>query len=177
MGVFHSFKVTSFSSCWAINFSCASRYSSSLSYSLKSNFNHSCIISSNSSCLVLPYLVVNNSISPFTVCFPTESNFPTTCSPMYNDNPSISLLNFNDSIISLYFECSGKSLLFSIQTSNDFMNGLSCIPLLHAGTFASFINLFVVPFWIALITVVTSFCIFIILLLHIIIQHYYYTLL
>merc|ERR1711867_190631 len=108
--------------------------SSFLSFFL--SFFLSCFISSNSSCLVLPYLVVSNSINPFTLCFSTVSSFPTTCSPMYKDNPSISLFNFNDSIISLYFEWSGNSLLFSIQTSNDFMNGVSCIPLLHTGTFA-----------------------------------------
>merc|ERR1711895_88862 len=68
-----------------------------------------------------------------------------TCSPIYSDRPSMPLFIFNDSIISLYFEFSGISLLFSIQTSIDFINGLNCIPLLQLGTLAGFISLFEVP--------------------------------
>merc|ERR1711895_197720 len=68
-----------------------------------------------------------------------------TCSPIYSDRPSMPLFIFNDSIISLYFEFSGISLLFSIHTSIDFIYALNCIPLLQLGTFAGFISLLVFP--------------------------------
>merc|ERR1711873_295821 len=70
------------------------------------------------------------------------SSFPTTCSPIYLVRPSMSLFSFSDSITSSYLAASGISLLFSSETSIDFLYAWYFIPLHQLGTLAGFTSLF-----------------------------------
>merc|ERR1711873_82974 len=84
------------------------------------------------------------------------SSFPTTCSPIYLVRPSMSLFSFSDSITSSYLAASEISLLFSSQTSIDFLCAWYFIPLHQLGTLVCLTSLFgftVFPFTMASVIV------------------------